>query len=222
MIIGVSGQAGSGKDTIADFLVEDFAFCKVALADPMKRFCKEVFNFSDKQLWGPSQFRNEEDKRYERPCQGENKIQYLTPRYSLQQLGSDWGRDCYNDVWIDYAIRTAKRLVEAGMNEEMGVTYSAQTGIDNGEWSLDELKPCSYKGVVISDCRFRNELSAIKKAGGINIRVIRHDAGLKGEAATHCSETEMSEISDEIFDVVILNNGTLEDLREKVAKFIEL
>lgn len=66
MIIGITGQppAGSGKDTVADFLVEEYGFAKVAMADPMKRICKEVFDFSDEQLWGPSENRNKGDLRY--------------------------------------------------------------------------------------------------------------------------------------------------------------
>jgi hypothetical protein len=271
MIIGISGQAGSGKDTVADFLVEDFTFCKVALADPIKRFCAEVFNFSEQQLWGPSQYRNEPDTRYHRPEAALKKelteknqqikmtpkqsrvlemyaegydldeiaevlhlnekritetinknnqsksIMYLTPRYALQTIGTELGRACYDDVWVDYAIRTAKALVQAGKEGAL-VTYSAQFGIDQSEYN----GVCNYKGVVISDCRFRNELLAIKKEEGKTIRVVRPGAGLEGEAAAHRSEAEMREIPDEMFDHVIINDGTLDELREKVAKVVKL
>jgi len=47
MIIGVAGNAGSGKDTVADHLVKHHGFVKVALADPLKRICREVFDFSE-------------------------------------------------------------------------------------------------------------------------------------------------------------------------------
>ena len=63
-IIGVSGQANSGKDTIADYLISKHGFVRVALADPIKRFGYLVFNFSVQQLWGPSSHRNDHDKRY--------------------------------------------------------------------------------------------------------------------------------------------------------------
>lgn len=36
MIIGLSGYAGSGKDTAADVLVENFGFAKVAFADKVR------------------------------------------------------------------------------------------------------------------------------------------------------------------------------------------
>ena len=64
MIIGIAGNAGSGKDTVADHLVKNHGFVKVSLADPLKRICREVFDFSDEQLWGASEERNKPDKRY--------------------------------------------------------------------------------------------------------------------------------------------------------------
>src|SRR5688500_6924803 len=63
-IIGVSGQAGSGKDTVANYLCEEYGFVKIALADPIKRFGYHVFHFNEDQLWGPSASRNAIDERY--------------------------------------------------------------------------------------------------------------------------------------------------------------
>lgn len=63
-IIGVSGQANSGKDTIAEHLINEHGFVRVALADPIKRFGHHVFGFSTKQLWGPSAARNQVDEHY--------------------------------------------------------------------------------------------------------------------------------------------------------------
>jgi hypothetical protein len=37
MIIGITGRAGAGKDTVADILVERHSFVRVALADEIKR-----------------------------------------------------------------------------------------------------------------------------------------------------------------------------------------
>ena len=36
MIIGLTGYARSGKDTVASILVEDYGFTRVAFADPIR------------------------------------------------------------------------------------------------------------------------------------------------------------------------------------------
>jgi hypothetical protein len=64
MIVAVSAHAGDGKDTMADRLVQAHGFTKLALADEMKRFCREVFDFTPSQLWGSSDNRNAIDDRY--------------------------------------------------------------------------------------------------------------------------------------------------------------
>lgn len=76
MILGITGiledatgrqrVAGSGKDTVADLLCTHFGFAKISLADPMKRICRDIFDFSHEQMWGPSETRNAPDTRYPR------------------------------------------------------------------------------------------------------------------------------------------------------------
>lgn len=212
MLIGISGLAGSGKDTCADFLVRNKSFVKVALADPLKRIARDVFDFTDEQLWGPSSSRNAPDERYPREhgpspegrclCCGfgfdlypmslavSAPQCYLTPRYALQQLGTEWGRHCYDPVWIEYALRVADDV-----------------GREGG-------------AVVTSDLRFKNEIDAYRKAGAFLIRVVRPGAGLGGSAGQHVSETEQACIPDEAFDAVIVNDGTLEELEKKILAVV--
>lgn len=68
--------------------------------------------------------------------------------------------------------------------------------------------------LVISDVRFPNELQAIRDRGGIVLRINRP---FHGAANAHASETALDSAD---FDVVIENDGTLEDLREKVLKAV--
>lgn len=44
MLIGVCGKMGSGKDTVADFLVKKFSGRKVGFADKLKEIVKEMFD----------------------------------------------------------------------------------------------------------------------------------------------------------------------------------
>ena len=62
-IIMLTGRAGSGKDTVAEMLTRFGGGVSIAQADPLKRIARDVFGFTEEQLWGPSGFRNAEDGR---------------------------------------------------------------------------------------------------------------------------------------------------------------
>ena len=65
MIIGIAGEAGAGKDTVAGFIQRICpSAIAIAQADPMKRFVARVFDFTEHQLWGPSEARNGGDERF--------------------------------------------------------------------------------------------------------------------------------------------------------------
>lgn len=196
----MTGLAGSGKDAIAEHLVHAHGWQRVALADPMKRFASEIFDWDRETLWGPSDKRNAPDLRYPREGGG-----WLTPRHALQQLGTEYGRACYPDVWIDAGLRSAARLLRGGWRYE--------------PWRGDQHDPDARApaGVVISDIRFANEDSAILAAGGRVLRVIRRGAGLRGAAGEHTSERG---IDDRYVDHEILNDGTLDDLHRAVSSLL--
>lgn len=228
MLVGICGQAGSGKDTVADYLCRNHSFVKVAFADPLKRICREVFDFSDEQLWGPSEKRNEPDERYVRgwtvpgggavlPFEwavptnpGEKpKAVYLTSRYALQTLGTEWGRNCYPNVWVAYAIRVHKCLQEGGWayDQKRGL-YTVSVLMDRRKNPDAMMWPKIH--VVVSDVRFRNEVEELKKAGGLVLKVVRPgyegDVGISG----HASEEEQKSIHDKEFSAIIVNSSTLD------------
>lgn len=214
MIIGFSGLAGSGKTTAASFLVKNHGFVSMGLADEMKRMVQKVFAFSDDQVWGSSEHRNAPDLRYPREQFGSGIALYLTPRYALQKLGTEWGRDCYNDIWVDFTLRKAKQLLT-----EPTLRYNANSGV------YQVLYPAEFdrgaKGVAISDVRFKNEMAAIKKAGGFLVR-LKRGKGLSGEAGAHPSETEQLEVPDNYFDAVIDNRAfSLEELEREITELLK-
>lgn len=255
MIIGITGYcydangerrvAGAGKDKAADHLVEQHKFVKVGLADPLKRICKEVYDFSDAQLWGPSEFREAPDFRYPRGPQqwrdayhrehelaqqaiavgdtkqaaaylraaaGYGSEGWLTPRYALQQLGTEWGRNCFYATWIAYGLRIASTL-------SLGrYTYSQQHGL-----VFCEDKEQARTNVVFSDIRFFNEYNALKEVGGYIVRVTRRsvESFSTGTDNRHQSERELSSWNDDKFDHVIDNNATLHDLTLRVDRMLD-
>ena len=90
MLVGVCGKAGSGKDTIADYLVEKKGFKKIALADPIKRLVKDVFVLDDKTMYD----RVEREKPLEQ--WGNWSVRKL-----LQVIGTEmFRRHISEDIWV--------------------------------------------------------------------------------------------------------------------------
>lgn len=210
VLVAVMGHGRAGKDTTAEYLVRNYRFVRVALADPMKRFCHEVFDFTDAQLHGDE--RDLPDLRYPRQTRREGSgdtevmvTDYLTPRYALQTLGTEWCRDCYPNIWINYGIRVARKLIT-----DHYAYYTPGGGLGT------RLVPRRLGGVVFSDLRFKNEYAAMRAAGAILVRIHRPAVAVLNGVAGHASEEEQKQMKDEDFDVVLNNDGTIEALYAQI------
>lgn len=187
-LIALVGHAGAGKDTVAGmmFPCQTFAF-----AEPLKRFCQEVFAFNHDQVWGSSEHRNAPDVRYTR-ADGYP----LTPRHAMQTLGTEWGRAMHPNIWAEYGVRRAVDWLK------------------ENRWAYPDGTSLTPSLAVITDCRFVNEAYQVKKAGGEVWRVLRAGHVLPPEVANHPSETEQdSPAMKDLIDLVIYNGGTLDDLK---------
>lgn len=74
----------------------------------------------------------------------------------------------------------------------------------------------SGPGMVISDVRFENEAAWLRKHGGRIIHVVRPDAKTIEE---HASEAGVARGSD---DLILFNNGTLEELQLNVRAMLHV
>jgi len=188
MILGIVGRSGSGKSTMAGYLVRTKRYTAINLADPLKRFCKEIYGFTDNQLWGPSADRNAPDQRFPR-----EDGSFLTPREALQTLGTEWGRACYEDTWVDYCMNASFKILG-------GQLYDSISGF-NSPW-IDKIMKKHSEGVVIGDVRFKNEVSKLRESGAKIIKLNSPwaptlTAGVEGHAS------EKFDIPDDLVDHVI-------------------
>ncbi len=101
---------GAGKDTIADFLVRQ-GWIKLAFASPIKRICKDIYDFSDEQLYGTLEQKAAPDLRYPRP-----DGTFLSAREAMQVVGTECGRRLYPGTWSKRGIREANEYRDAGHN----------------------------------------------------------------------------------------------------------
>jgi hypothetical protein len=205
MIIGICGFIGSGKDTIADYLVNLHHFRRESFANTLKDAVSAVFGWDRTLLEGRTKQAREWREQVDPWWAERLDIPHLTPRWILQNWGTEVCRkNFHDDIWIA---------------------------------SLENKLRSSTDDIVISDCRFPNEIAAIKAAGGRVVRVIRgaepewYDAavsrnrGPNGNSSWALSGRQLEQLgihASEIawagnnFDAIIDNNGTLEDLYQQV------
>ena len=63
---------------------------------------------------------------------------------------------------------------------------------------------------VCADCRFSNELNAVKNRDFITIRIIRPD---NDYIVDDVSEKDLDDVPDNFFNFIVVNDGTLEELK---------
>lgn len=76
-----------------------------------------------------------------------------------------------------------------------------------------------YPNFVVTDMRFPNEMQAVKDKGGITIRINRPRVVLGGGDNLYEHESETA-LDNAEFDYVVDNNGTIEDLIEKIKEIM--
>ena len=101
-LIGLTGRAGCGKDTIAEFLCETHGFVKLALADPLRNGLRAMLGLTAEQL-------HRRDLK-------ETPIDWIgrSPRYLMQTLGTEWAREhIAPDLWLRVAARRIDEIKAA-------------------------------------------------------------------------------------------------------------
>ncbi len=98
MLIGLTGRAGSGKDTAAAYLAQAHRFMPLAFATPIRQMLQVGLGLTE-QDFAPSH-KNEVIARLQR-----------APRQLMQTLGTEWGRThVHSSIWVDLAVGELDRM----------------------------------------------------------------------------------------------------------------
>lgn len=203
MIIGVCGFIGTGKDTIADYLVNIHQFRRESFANTLKDAVSSVFGWERDLIEGRTRQAREWREQVDTWWADRLGIPDLTPRWVLQYWGTEVCRKAFhNDIWIA---------------------------------SLENKLRNSRDDIVISDCRFPNEIKSIKEAGGKIVWVHRgampvwYDTAVaanKGDPTSQEALEEMGIHASETswigtdFDYIIDNNGTIDNLCQQLKNLV--
>lgn len=244
-LIGISGHSGHGKDLVASIIQYLIAYKKYNGADSMiedelKLGFSANKDYSEVSDWKIVKFA---DKLKDIICLliGCTRADLESQEFKSKELGEEWwryyhpidvlGRIIEHQVLFKptprYLLQTiGTNLIRNQLHENAWINATFADYKEKDDWLNTPLgeKPVKfYPNWIISDTRFENEVKAIKDRGGIIIRV-KKPCPLCGKynnmfcshgyhGPEHESETALDDYQ---FDEVIENNGTIEDLIEKV------
>lgn len=240
MIIGISGKIGAGKDEVGK-IIQGLSINKNADYEYIEKFyinsnwkIKKFANtlkdivclllnctreqledreFKEKELgeewWIISKpeigmFIPYSEDSWAAHGDFEHNLIRLTPRLLLQLLGTECGRQIIHpNVWVNALMS----------KYEASVPYPAFKRLMGDITRKDK----EFPSWIITDMRFPNELKAVKdRKNSLTLRIERpNNSLLKNEE--HISETALD---NEIFDEVIINDGTIENLINKVKTIL--
>jgi hypothetical protein len=211
MNIAISGKMGTGKTTASDYIVHEYGFKRVALADPLKEL-ENIHAHISNDAWFahvmPIAIRLAANSN--RPDSIMDLAYAIVECFSrheqmpgkknrglLQELATDVIRSQFgNDIWVTYLVNT-------------------HLGEDR---------------IVVDDLRFKNELKVFHDAGFITIRLevpedcrIQRLKELYGEVdeakLNHISEWDLDDMLDS-FDHIILNDAGIPATQKIIDKII--
>lgn len=94
-VIGITGKARSGKDTVAEMILTEYGGYRYSLADPIRAMLKAGLGIDMNDLYW------QERKEEPIPAFGGK-----SPRQMMQWLGTEWGRQLvHDDLWITLATQ---------------------------------------------------------------------------------------------------------------------
>ena len=202
IIIGIGAKKQAGKDTSADILVKELGFKKMSFAAPLKDICSLIFDMPIKSFY-------------------ENKEDILTPKVVLT---ADHIEKLLIQLFpYDTFIVKDKRklLLDNCLGKEFSTpreilqyvgTDMARKYINDSIWVNILVQDMNnYNKIVIPDMRFSNERDLISSLDGKVVLIKRNGVD---ETDGHISENDLGTEDD--YDIVIENNGTLEELKERV------
>jgi len=204
MIIGICGFIGSGKDTIADYLVNFHEFRRESFANTLKDAVSSVFGWDRTMLEGRTKAAREWREQVDPWWAERLDMPTLTPRWVLQYWGTEVCRKGFHDdIWIA---------------------------------SLENKLRSSKDSVVISDCRFPNEILSIRNTGGKILWVKRGSlpdwyeyAMAANQLGSNLAHNELKKLKIHAsetawvgtdFDHIIENDGSIDDLYNQVKLII--
>ena len=232
MIIGIAGRIGSGKDTVGSIIqyltthpksngkTDGGSINRSYGSYLIDIGCGHEPNWEIKKFAGKL-------KQIASLLTGIPVEDFEDQEFKKSYLGAEWGTvesnplnavPVFEDVAFNHLMSVRELLQKLG-------TEAIRDGLHPNAWvnalmceykrpKMSEYNPSNW---IITDVRFPNELEAVEDVKGLTIKVVRPVEKSKTPARLHPSETSLDKAE---FDYEIINDGSIEDLIEKVRQIL--
>lgn len=197
-IIGISGLIGSGKDTVADYLVNYHEFRRESFANTLKDAVAAVFGWDRTMLEGRTKSSREWREQVDTWWATRLNIPDLTPRWVLQYWGTDVCRYNFHDeIWIaslEYKLLNSKDSIV--------------------------ISDVRFPNEVVAIRRAGGKLVCIERGPKPEwYKDARSGSDTMRQYWPRVHPSEYSWVNTE-FDLLLNNNGTVEDLYQQVKSLV--
>lgn len=205
-IVGLVGFADSGKGTAAKVL-DDQGWRLIAFADALKDALAAMFGWDRALLEGDTTESRKWRETVDEWWSAKLGIPHFTPRFAMQNVGTDVIRKHFHDdIWV---LRMEREILD----------------------TVD-----SVPGVALADVRFPNEAALLRRMNGRIFRVRRgpEPPWMEMAEAANAGSRNATDAMRDVYgvhesewrwiglplDAVIVNDGTTDELRDRLLKVV--
>lgn len=203
MIISLSGLIGSGKDTVAEMLVNDHGFKRDSFARTLKDAVSVIFGWDREMLEGKTKEAREQREQIDIWWSARLGIPELSPRWVLQHYGTEIMRTHFHtDIWV----ASLENNLLKNPAENIVISDARFVNELNMLKSLEAEMICVARGDKPTwwNIAEKAHTDTIAMAYMVNSKI-------------HRSEWDWADYK---FDDIIYNNGSLEDLKDTVNDIV--
>ena len=211
MILALTGYAGSGKDTIAEQLLDDYGFGRVAFADKLKELA-----------WAINPIIAAEEEKD--PIIGACGVYNAPVAVTLQEAYYAYGFTCEHSIVerVDIVKSECREFLQS-LGSAMRDEVSPMFWINQALQSMESLREDGFEHIVVTDVRYLNERSALQSwAGGageefVLAYVVRPGVGPRNG---HESERNVEALAARA-DLTITNDGAPSEVVARARRILQ-
>lgn len=226
-VYAISGYKRSGKDTSADILVKDYNYMRVAFADVLKDMVAKEYGIPREHCDDP---KFKEAPIMHLPVTPKDDFSRMLCNFMVKEFRDITGNmpmEAYLDpsgAFLGVMGRHAAQLywtpralciLKGSSNRAVTSQFWTEQAINKINNEIHNSPTGLPTGFVISDLRYRSEVEQLRLAFGKDLTTIRINRSINLSA-----DPSEVDLDTHVFDYVIDNTGTIEDLKIKLEEII--